>query len=101
MAFKRGNPINWLFTSASLLLGGVYYPVSVLPDWLQQVSAFLPMTHALEGIRLAMLQGHNLQMLSTSVLGLGLFTIIVLPLSLVMFQFAVRQAKIHGSLTQY
>lgn len=101
MVFKRGNPVNWLFTSVSWLLGGVYYPVSVLPDWLQTISKFLPMTHALEGIRLALLQGASFSRLEESFFCLGLFTVVFLPASLLVFRWAVQQAKVHGSLTHY
>ncbi len=32
MVLKRGDPISWLFKSASWLLGGVVFPVDVLPS---------------------------------------------------------------------
>ncbi len=33
MVLKRGDPIAWIFNAASSFLGGVYYPVSVLPQF--------------------------------------------------------------------
>ncbi|MCE2760580.1 MAG: ABC transporter permease [Acetobacteraceae bacterium] len=36
----------------------VFYPVSVLPDWLQPISLAIPATHVFEGMRAALLQGH-------------------------------------------
>lgn len=101
MIAKRGNPVDWLVINVSWLLGGVYYPVSVLPQWLQKISYVLPITHALEGMRLAMLKGYSIRALSESVLALGLFSIIMLPLSIILFRLAVRKAKIDGSLAQY
>ncbi|MFB0534598.1 MAG: ABC transporter permease, partial [Anaerolineae bacterium] len=38
MAFKQGNPLNAVLGTASSLLGGVYYPITVLPFWLQPFS---------------------------------------------------------------
>src|SRR5437870_1556323 len=35
LVFKRGDPLLWLFGSGSWLLGGVIYPVGVLPASLQ------------------------------------------------------------------
>ena len=32
---KRGNPVAWAIRAISVLLGGVLYPVAVLPGWLQ------------------------------------------------------------------
>ncbi len=55
LIFKRGDPITSLVGHLSALLAGVYFPLSVLPGWLQTVSFFLPFTHALEGLRQAVL----------------------------------------------
>ena len=101
MVFKRGDPVTRLFSSISWLLGGVYYPVEILPQWLQQCSQLLPITYTLKGMRLALLQGHSLSELSGSIVALVVFTLITLPVSIVFFDYAVRRAKRDGSLTQY
>lgn len=31
-----------------VLLGGVFYPATALPDWLAAIAAALPLTHAVE-----------------------------------------------------
>ncbi len=40
LIYKLGNPISWLFGSISGLLGGMLFPVAVLPLWLRGVSFF-------------------------------------------------------------
>lgn len=57
--FKRGDPINWSFNVISWLLGGVYYPVNILPWWLQKIACVIPMTHSLEALRLILLTDHG------------------------------------------
>ena len=101
MVLKRGDPISWIFTSLSGLLAGLYYPVSVLPEWLQKLSYLLPLTYALEGMRLALLKGYTIAQLSHNILALSVFTAIMLPISIMSFKYAVKKAKIDGSLTQY
>jgi ABC-2 type transport system permease protein len=101
MAFKKGDPLGWVFSSLSGFLGGVIYPIEVLPGWLQKCAYLLPITHSLKGMRLALLQGYSTKALLPSILALMLFTAIMLPLSLLIFQKAVRKAKMDGSLTQY
>jgi len=101
MVLKKGDPVSWIFTGISGLLGGLYYPISVLPDWLRTISYFLPVTHALEGMRMAVLKGHSLLQLLPYILALLVFSIIMLPLSILIFTFAVRKAKKDGTLTQY
>ena len=101
MVLKKGDPFNWIFTSASWLLGGIYYPIAVLPEWVQNLSYLLPITHSLEGMRMALLQGYSTSNLFSSIFPLMIFTIIMLPLSIWVFKYSVRIAKLNGSLTQY
>jgi ABC-2 type transport system permease protein len=44
---KEGEPISWAVSGAAGLLGGVYFPVDLLPGWLRAAAAALPTTHAL------------------------------------------------------
>jgi ABC-2 type transport system permease protein len=101
MVFKRGDPINWLINNISILLGGVYFPVKLLPLWLQNFSHLLPITYSLHGLRLALLQGAHLKDVIPDILALFIFSIILFPLSLLAFQIAVKKAKADGSLNQY
>jgi ABC-2 type transport system permease protein len=98
---KRGNPVNFLFGGISTLLSGVYYPIAVLPSWLQWTANFLPMTHTLRAMRLALLQGARLGQVLSEVALLGLFTLVILPGSLFAFRWALRRARIEGTLTQF
>ncbi len=101
IVLKKGDPIAWVFGSLSTLLAGVYYPVSVLPDWLQGFSAALPLTYALDAARHAVLQGYSLYQVRFDILSLLCFSAILIPLALFSFRFAVKKAKIEGSLAQY
>ena len=98
---KRGDPINFLFASLSTLLGGVYYPVEVLPTWLQPVSFLLPMTHAVRAMRRALLEGAGPGQVAPQLALLALFAALTLPAGLVAFRLALRRARLEGSLTQY
>ena len=101
IVFKRGSPIAWLFGGLSWLLGGVLYPVTVLPEWLRQISALLPITYAIEGMRAVLLRAASWPELWHSLGPLLLFAFAVLPLSLLSFRYATRYARIAGTLAQY
>ncbi len=101
MVLKRGNPITWLFGTTSTLLGGVYYPITVLPNWLQILSKLLPVTYALRAMRQTLLPGADMSSVWQDIAVLFGFGVIFIPLSLWAFRFAVRQARIDGSLTHY
>src|SRR5262249_41920963 len=44
---KRGDPLGWAIRVSSAVIGGVFYPMSVLPPWLHTLAQALPTTHAL------------------------------------------------------
>jgi ABC-2 type transport system permease protein len=101
MVFKRGDPIAYFFGTASSLLGGVYYPVTILPPWLQGLSSLLPITYSLGAMRSALLKGLTVPELGPDLLALSLFAAVTIPVSLISFSYAVRKAKEKGSLGQY
>ena len=101
LTFKRGDPLIWLFGGASALLGGLYYPVAILPGWLQNFSQLLPITWALEAMRRALLTGAGFGDLQHEILILALFAVVGVPVGLWIFTRAVRYAMVQGSLGQY
>jgi len=101
LVYKSGNPFGWAFGGLSGLLGGVVFPVSLLPDWLRWVSWLLPVTHALEGMRKSLLASAPFADILPSILALAAFNAVLLPVSLVAFRLALRKAKRDGTLTHY
>jgi ABC-2 type transport system permease protein len=101
MVFKRGDPINMLLMGTSELFGGVLFPIEVFPQWLQSISHILPITYAVNGMRHALLQGYSLGNLAPDIFTLVLFSIILLPLSLFVFEKSVLKVKAEGGLVQY
>jgi ABC-2 type transport system permease protein len=101
MVFKKGDPISWLVTLSSGFFSGVFFPVEVLPKYLRAFSYFLPLTYSLKGLRHSILQGYTVGMLLPEITVLCAFCIILIPLSIKIFGYALRCAKISGSLTHY
>ena len=101
LAYKRGDPVASIFGNASALLGGTYFPVEVLPPWLRPVAELIPLRHALEGMRGALLRGQGPLALWREEAVLGLLALVLLPAAVWAFRLAVRKAKRDGSLAQY
>ena len=101
LLFKRGNPAKWLLLGASGVLGGMMYPVAVLPHALQILSRLLPVTYSLEGLRAALLDGADFIALWPSIRALAAFVIVLLPVSFAAFSWALRRTKINGTLSHY
>jgi ABC-2 type transport system permease protein len=100
MTFKQTGGTNFVVGSLTQLLGGVLFPVSILPLPLQYLSWALPITHALNGIRGAV-HGASLAQLAPEAVWLAIASAILLPISLWLFGRAVERAKIDGTLGHY
>jgi ABC-2 type transport system permease protein len=101
LVFKQSDPFTRGIIVAGGLMSGAVFPITLLPGWMQTVSKVLPQTHALEGVRLAILRGVPLSDLTLQVGILLIYAALMLPLSLWLFQVSMRQAKLDGSLAHY
>ncbi|MBZ5659090.1 MAG: ABC transporter permease [Acidobacteriia bacterium] len=101
LVFKRGNPVNWAVVGLSSVVGGMMYPISVLPKWLQVVARLIPVTYSLEGMRTALLGHASLRQLWPSLAVLLAFAAVILPVSFVVFSWALRRTKVTGTLTHF
>jgi ABC-2 type transport system permease protein len=101
IVFKQGSPLSLVVGTASGLLGGVFYPVSVLPVWLKPYAYLLPITHALEAMRQVLLKGATFSAIYNEILALFLFVIVLFPLGLVAFSYGLKLARKDGSLIHY
>jgi ABC-2 type transport system permease protein len=101
MVIKRGDPVTTLIAAVSALVGGVYYPVEVLPTWLQFFSYLVPITYALRVMRYSLLVGASVGDVAVDLLVLVGFCLLFFPLSLLLFRWAVDVARRDGSLAQY
>jgi ABC-2 type transport system permease protein len=101
LIFKRGNPVNWVILGLSSVVGGMMYPISVLPVWLQYVARLIPVTYSLEGMRAAILSHASIRELLPSIAGLLVFAAVFLPISFAIFSWALRRTKITGTLTHF
>jgi ABC-2 type transport system permease protein len=98
---KRVGVLLSFVGSAFALLGGVLYPISVLPRFLRVLAQLLPMVHGLDGTRLALVEDPNLAAIGRDALILVGFAVVLVPLALQTFQLALRRARRIGSLSHY
>jgi len=89
--------LAWSLAFLLLPLCCVYYPVSVLPDWLQPVALALPPTHVFEGMRSILL--HNTFDASDLWWAMGL-NAIYLVVGYATFRWFLASARVNGTLVQ-
>ncbi|MCK4349945.1 MAG: ABC transporter ATP-binding protein/permease, partial [Candidatus Krumholzibacteria bacterium] len=60
MVLKRADALLFYLHSLMLFFGGVFFPIEMLPSWLQAISRLLPITYALSALRKTMITGAGL-----------------------------------------
>jgi len=101
LVYKMGNPLSWFFGSVSGLLGGMVFPVAILPAWIRWASFLLPVTYSLNGMRRSLLASVGFAAILPDIAALAAFNVVLFPLSLLAFRAAIRKAKKDGTLTHY
>lgn len=101
LAFKTSGSLPAAVLTVSGLLGGVYYPTQVIPSWLQDLSAAVPLTYGLRALRAVVLEGGSLGASASDLGILAGFALVLFASSLYVFTRAVRHAKGAGTLAQY
>ena len=95
---ERGSQMTHVIIAVLLLVSGVYYPVSVLPELLQKLAVISPATYVLDGTRLALLEGTPTAELWPLIWPTFIMGLIAIPLGLWVFSVAERYAKRSGKL---
>ncbi|HYN89667.1 MAG TPA: ABC transporter permease, partial [Ardenticatenaceae bacterium] len=99
--FKEANAMVFLVRGIFMIFCGITYPLEVLPEWMQSVADWLPLTHAIQGIREVVLAGATAAEILPTLQRLVLFAVVLPLLGYVTFQFTERTARRSGSLGQY
>jgi ABC-2 type transport system permease protein len=95
---EKGTQLGFMAQGIMLVVSGVYYPVSVLPGWMQAIATVSPATYALRGIRDAILEGAGPAAVWGDVWPLLVIGMVAIPLGLAVFHRGERYAKRHGKL---
>lgn len=95
---EKGSQMTHVIISLLLLVSGVYYPVSVLPKWLQIFAEYSPATYVLAGTRAALLDGVASAELWQYVAPLIVMGAVMIPFGLWIFRLAEQYAKRSGKL---
>ena len=98
LRFGQGaESLGWAAIFLVQPISGVYYPISVLPDWLQPIAAAIPSAHIFEGLRAVLIDETFRMDLLLNAIALNVAFVVV---SITIFFMILRYARIHGQLLQ-
>jgi ABC-2 type transport system permease protein len=95
---EKGAQLGFIAQGMLLVVSGVYYPVDVMPAWMQALATISPATYALHGIRATVLDGAGLGDVWGDLWPLVLLGVVSIPLGLTVFRAGERYAKRNGKL---
>jgi ABC-2 type transport system permease protein len=95
---KRTTSVVGLVLVGAGVLGGAYFPIAVLPEWLEPVASLMPTALAFDGLRSALFRGQGWV---GDAVGLVAFAAVTLPLALWVFTLALRLTISRGTLSEY
>ena len=101
VTFRRGHGAMGVGTAALALSSGAFFPVGVLPGWIQSVANVNPLTIAIRGLRDALLGGTGWASVGTHIVELAPLSIVTVGLGTLAFRLALKRERRNGTLGTY
>tara|TARA_X000000368_G_scaffold280857_1_gene222812 strand:- start:5404 stop:6204 length:801 start_codon:yes stop_codon:yes gene_type:complete len=94
--FKQGDPINFLISLVASALSGVLFPVSVLPEYLRNISELIPLTYGLDMIRKVVIYNSFENIDLQDLTFMGVFSLIFLIGGILIIKRTIYAIKLKG-----
>ena len=91
---------TWLIAGISLI-AGFYFPVSLLPNWVEWASQVQPFTPAVDLMRHLLVGTHLREAAWLDLVKLAGFAAVLMPLSVYVLKLAVRASRRRGTIIEY
>lgn len=98
---KQGSVgASWLIALLSII-GGLYFPVALLPHWLQTAGKLQPFTAATSVLRHLLVDSPIGEAPGLALVKLALFAMVLVPVSLIVLARAIRFGQRRGTILEY
>ena len=98
---KKANPFSNLVSPFVVLLGGVYYPVALLPDPLRYAARALPFGYGMQALADAALYHAGIRDLAGQLIPLASFAVALPVAGVLAFGWVERVVRVRGELDLY
>lgn len=83
---NQAAPLTQMITLPMMFLSGVFFPTFLMPEWLQSITTFIPLTPVVDGLRLILTEGRTLLDLGPQLAIIAGWTIIIYVVSFKVFR---------------
>jgi ABC-2 type transport system permease protein len=101
LTLRRGAGIVGVGTALLTLASGAYFPIALLPDWIEATADFNPIAVALEGMREALIGGATWSDIASDIAVLVPAALIALAVGIAAFKIALRRERRKGTMGLY
>src|SRR5205807_4321667 len=101
LVFKQAMSGVTFVVAGISLVSGLYFPVTVLPAWMRELSRLQPFTPAADLMRHVMAGTPLHEPLGAELAKLAGFPLLLLPVSILALDLAVRAGRRRGTILEY
>jgi ABC-2 type transport system permease protein len=101
MAFKQVAGVSQFIVSGIAIVGGLYFPVALLPGWIRWMSEVQPFTPATDLMRHLLVDTPLVHPAGVELLKLVGFSVVLLPASFMLLRMAIRYGQRTGTIAEY
>lgn len=101
MAFKQVSSASQFIVTAVAIVGGLYFPIAVLPGWIRWMSEVQPFTPATDLLRHLLVGTELVHPFAIEMLKLALFALLLFPVAIALLRKAIRYGQHTGTIAEY
>jgi ABC-2 type transport system permease protein len=101
MAFKQVASASQFIIAGLAIVGGLYFPIAVLPEWIRWSAEVQPFTPATDLLRHLLVDTPLRQSAGVDLLKLVGFVVVLLPAGFALLRLAIRHGQKTGTIAEY
>jgi ABC-2 type transport system permease protein len=83
---NQSAPLSNLVAFPLMFLSGVFFPRFLMPEWLQTVTYYLPLSPIIDGMRLIMTEGYTILQLGSQLAIIGVWIVVIYAVAIKFFR---------------
>ena len=83
---NQAAPLTQIVSMPMMFLSGVFFPTFLMPEWLQKITAFIPLTPIVDGLRYILTEGKTILEIGPQLAIIAVWTIVIYIIAFKVFR---------------